>query len=70
MKTKPARPERNPNHIKRRHQIQSDSFGNVTVFVQDEVTSPTGRTVLCGWQFSFRPEPGDVIAQVARRLSL
>ncbi len=70
MKTKSVRPERNPIHIKRRHQIQSDCFGNVTVFVQDQVTSPTGRTVLYRWQFSFRPEPGDVIAQVARRLSL
>ena len=70
MQTKSARPERDLNHTKRRHQIQSDSFGNVTVFVQDKVTSPAGRTVLCGWQFSFRPEPGDVIAQVEQRLSL
>ena len=54
--------------IDRRYQVQSSSKGEVTVFVFDRWRVSRYRAIDLPWQFSFTPEPGDVLAQVARRL--
>ncbi len=42
--------------------------GQVTVLVHDLIEEG-GNLRRINWQFSFKPEPGDVLAQVERRLA-
>lgn len=57
-----------PVIIDRRYQVQSSSRGEVTVFVFDRWRVSRYHAIDLPWQFSFTPEPGDVLAQVAQRL--
>ncbi len=57
-----------PVLLDRRHQIQSSTDGLVTVFVWDRWQMSANHTATLPWKFSFKPEPGDVLAQVKRRL--
>lgn len=58
-----------PVLLNRRHQVQGSSSGEVTVFVIDLWQDAPDRTIYKRWSFSFLPEPGDVLKQVARRLN-
>ncbi len=58
----------NPILLKGAHQVQVSSFGIVTVFVFDWCQMALGRAIDLKWQFSFIPEPGDILAQVKERL--
>ena len=54
--------------IDRRHQVQTSATGVVTVFVRDKWQTGLVGIDIELWQFSFKAEPGDVLAQVQRRL--
>lgn len=58
-----------PVLLNRRHQVQGSSTGEVTVFIVDQWQVSPHRIMNTCRQFSFRPEPGDVLEQVSRRLN-
>ncbi len=66
--TQYRRPDATQSKTGRRYQIQTSSTGLGTGFVLDEVHASPEHRIFRRWHFSFRPEPGDVLAQVERRL--
>lgn len=54
--------------IERRHQTQCPSSGIAAVFVCDHLMSSVGRTSVVQRLFYSKPEPGDIGAQIERRL--